>query len=63
MSAPEALTVVRAGRLIATEAGEVRTDQAIVIRGDRVEGLVPFGDMVPQADRTIDLTTHTVLPG
>ncbi len=63
MSAPEALTVVRAGRLIDTEAGEVRTDQAIVIRGDRVEGLVPFGDMVPQAERTIDLTTHTVLPG
>jgi len=63
MSAPEALTVVRAGRLIDTEAGEVRTDQAVVIRGDRVEGLVPFGDMVPQAERTIDLTTHTVLPG
>ena len=63
MSAPEALTVVRAGRLIDTEAGEVRTDQAIVIRGGRVEGLVPFGDMVPQAERTIDLTSHTVLPG
>ena len=63
MSAPEARTVVRAGRLIDTEAGEVRTDQAIVIRGDRVEGLVPLGDVVPQVERTIDLTTHTVLPG
>ncbi len=63
MSTPEALTVVRAGRLIDTEAGEVRTDQAVVIRGDRVEGLVPFGDMVPKAERTIDLTSHTVLPG
>src|SRR4249920_1711343 len=63
MPDPDALTVVRAGRLIDTEAGEVRTDQAVVIRGDRVEGLVPFGDVVPQAERTIDLTDHTVLPG
>jgi imidazolonepropionase-like amidohydrolase len=63
MSDPDEFTVVRAGRLIDTEAGEVRTDQAIVIRGDRVEGLVPFGDLVPRAERTIDLTDHTVLPG
>jgi imidazolonepropionase-like amidohydrolase len=57
------LTVVRAGRLLDVERGEVLRDRAIVIRGERIEGVIPFGDVVPQAPRTIDLTTATVLPG
>ena len=57
------LTVVRAGRLIDVEAGEVLRDRAVIVRGERIEGVVPFGDGVPSAGTTIDLSDHTVLPG
>ncbi len=58
----EAVTVVRAGRLIDVDAGEVRRDQAVVICGERVEAVVPIAD-APQAETTIDLSDRTVLPG
>ena len=59
----EDLTVIRAGRLVDVEAGEIVTDRAVIVRGERIEGVVPFGDAVPSAATTIDLSGHTVLPG
>ena len=59
----EDLTVVRAGRLVDVEAGKVLTDRVVIVRGERIEGVVPIGDAVPSAATTIDLGDHTVLPG
>ena len=63
MPTSEALTVVRAGRLVDVEAGEVLTDRAVVIRGDRIESVVAPDDTPAQADQIVDLSRSTVLPG
>ena len=34
-----------------------------MIRGDRIEEVVPFRDDLPRADETVDLSGSTVLPG
>ena len=57
------LTVIRAGHLLDVEAGEMLEDRAVIVRGERIEGVVPFGDGVPSTATTIDLAGHTVLPG
>ncbi len=57
------LTVIRAGHLLDVEAGEMLEDRAVIVRGERIEAVVPFGDGVPSAATTIDLSGHTVLPG
>ncbi|HEV8563815.1 MAG TPA: amidohydrolase family protein [Actinomycetota bacterium] len=58
-----ALTLVRAGRLIDVDAGEVRTDQSIVVRGDRIESIGPDDGRTTGATRVVDLARMTVLPG
>jgi imidazolonepropionase-like amidohydrolase len=55
--------VVRAGRLVDVQAGTVLKDQAVLIRGDRIEAVVPFRVDLPRADQTVDLSGSTVLPG
>jgi imidazolonepropionase-like amidohydrolase len=60
--ATDDLTVVRAGRLVDVEAGETRSSQRILVRGDRIESVGPDpGDTPP--GRVIDLSERTVLPG
>src|SRR5207248_411222 len=56
------LTVVRAGHLIDSEAGRVRNDVVIIIRGTNIESV---GDTlpVPAGAKVIDLSRMTVLPG
>jgi imidazolonepropionase-like amidohydrolase len=56
------VTVIKAGRLIDPDAGKVLTNQIIVIRGNKVEGV---GDhlAVPAGATVIDLSRATVLPG
>lgn len=56
------LTVVRTGRVVDVEAGEVLRDRSIVVRGDRIEAVVDPNGEPPDA-RVIDLSTSTVLPG
>jgi imidazolonepropionase-like amidohydrolase len=55
---------IKAGRLVDTHLGVVKTDQVIVIRGDRIQSV---GDArttsIPPGARTIDLSDQTVLPG
>jgi imidazolonepropionase-like amidohydrolase len=57
------LTLIRAGRLIDTIAGEVRRAQVVRVRGDRIEAVEPDEGRSGDADRVIDLSQHTVLPG
>ena len=55
-------TVVRAGKLVDVDAGELLSDRAILIRGDRIEDIVAADDAPPGA-REFDLSDSTVLPG
>lgn len=55
-------TVVRAGRLVDIQAGESLADRAVVIEGERIEAVLPAAE-APAGARTIDLSSHTVLPG
>jgi imidazolonepropionase-like amidohydrolase len=57
------VTVIRAGRLVDVVRGEVRTDQVIVIRGERIEAVQPASAPMPRGARVIDLSRYTVLPG
>jgi imidazolonepropionase-like amidohydrolase len=62
--APEGVTVIRAGTLIDGVSATPRSNQAIVVRGNRIESV---GDAaaakVPAGARVIDLSRATVLPG
>jgi imidazolonepropionase-like amidohydrolase len=54
---------IRAGRLVDVDRGEMRRDQTIVVRGERIEAVLPAGARAPAGARVIDLSRHTVLPG
>jgi imidazolonepropionase-like amidohydrolase len=58
-----AMTVVRAGRLVDVDAGEVLQDRDILIDGDRIAAVVPRQDPPPGEATVIDLGHQTVLPG
>jgi len=62
LASPAQVTVIKAGRLIDPDAGQVLTNQIIVIRGNMVESV---GDHlpVPAGANIIDLSRATVLPG
>ena len=55
-------TTIRAGGFVDVTAGEVRRDQLVVVRGDRIESVGPDEGSEPEG-RVIDLSTRTVLPG
>lgn len=56
--------VIHAGHLIDVRAGRVLDDQAIVIRGSRIEAVGPRSSVKPPTGaKVIDLSTSTVLPG
>jgi imidazolonepropionase-like amidohydrolase len=57
------LTLIRAGRLVDTVAGEVRRAQVVHVRGDRIEAVTPDEGRYADAAQVIDLSQHTVLPG
>jgi imidazolonepropionase-like amidohydrolase len=46
-----------------TDKGEVRRDQLVFVRAQRIEGIHPGSTKVPPGARVIDLSRHTVLPG
>jgi len=62
VAAPAQVTAIKAGRLIDTEAGAVRTGQTILIEGKRITA-VGADVRIPAGARVIDLTGATVLPG
>jgi imidazolonepropionase-like amidohydrolase len=56
------VTVIKAGTLIDGRSSEVRRNQTIVIRGNRIESV--GGDVAaPAGAKVIDLSNMTVLPG
>ncbi len=58
------VSYVKAGRLVDVTDGKVLTDQVIVIRGERIERVVPTAEVsIPRAARVVDLSRFTVLPG
>ena len=54
--------VVLAGRLVDVAAGDMLSDRALVLDGDRIGEILPASEAPPGA-RTIDLSERTVLPG
>lgn len=64
-AAPE-IVIIKAGRLVDPQAGTVRTDQAIVVEGDRIKAVGAARELLaslPAGARVIDLGSATVLPG
>ena len=61
--AAQELTAIRAGRLVDVERGEVRRDQVILVRGERIEAVQSAGGRIPAGARVVDLSRYTVLPG
>lgn len=62
-AAAQGLTVIRAGRLVDVDRGQVRRDQLVLVRGERIESVQPASAKIPQDARVIDLSRYTVLPG
>jgi imidazolonepropionase-like amidohydrolase len=63
-AAAPAVTVIRAGTLIDGTSPAVRRDQAIVVRGNRIESVGPWlPGSVPAGATMVDLSSATVLPG
>ena len=59
-----AVTVVRAARLLDVASGELRRDQAVLVRGERIAEVGPAGGVkIPPGAQEIDLGPGTVLPG
>lgn len=58
-----ALIAIRAGRLVDVENGEVRRDQVVLVRGDRITAVQPATAKLPAGAKVIDLSHATVLPG
>jgi len=61
--AAQDLTAIRAGRLIDVERGEVRTNQVILVRGERIEAVQAATAAIPKGAAVIDLSAYTVVPG
>ncbi|HEY7862440.1 MAG TPA: amidohydrolase family protein [Thermoanaerobaculia bacterium] len=61
---PEPVTVIRAGSLIDGKSGSSRRNQAIVVRGNRIESVSDAATTtIPAGATMIDLSNATVLPG
>jgi imidazolonepropionase-like amidohydrolase len=63
--ATERRVLVRAGRLIDAVADGAKTDQGILITGDRITRVGPYADVAAAAGTAerVDLSRFTVLPG
>ena len=44
---PPAVVAIRAGRLVDVDRGEVRRDQVIIVRGDRIAAVQPGSAPLP----------------
>ncbi|MCA1582686.1 MAG: amidohydrolase family protein [Acidobacteria bacterium] len=60
----DAVTVIRAGRLIDGKSPAPRRDQVIVVRGNRIESVGDSNSArIPEGAAVVDLSGATVLPG
>ncbi len=60
---PDELTALLAGRLVDVSAGEVLADRAVMIRGERIQDVIPAADVPAEGVRVIDLSGSTIAPG
>ena len=60
---PAGPVVLRCGKLVDVRSGKVTTHTSIVVRGDRIEAIVPPGQSGPEGARVVDLERWTCLPG
>jgi hypothetical protein len=58
-----ALVAIRVGRLVDVDRGEVRRDQVVIVRGDRILAVQPASARLPAGTRVVDLSRYTVVPG
>jgi imidazolonepropionase-like amidohydrolase len=57
-------TVIRPGRVLDVRTGELRTNQAVVVEGEKIVQVGPAGEVkVAPGDTTIELPEATLLPG
>src|SRR5262245_11799594 len=61
----ERRVLLRAGRLIDVVSDAAKTDQGILITGDRITRVGPYADVAASAGTAerVDLSRYTVLPG
>jgi imidazolonepropionase-like amidohydrolase len=57
------LLAVRGARLVDVEAGRVLEGRGLLVRGERIEGLLDPGQPPPEGAEVLDLAGHTLLPG
>src|SRR5262245_14834934 len=57
-----AVTAIKAGKLVDVDAGQVRSNQTIVIRGNKIEA-VGSNVAAPAGAKVLDFSQRTVLPG
>lgn len=57
------LTAIRAGQFLDVDRGEVRANQVILVRGERVEAVQPASAPIPRGAAVIDLSGYMVSPG
>jgi imidazolonepropionase-like amidohydrolase len=57
-------TILRAGRILDVRTGQMRTNQAVVIDGDKITQIAPSSEVkTADGDVTVDLPDATLLPG
>ncbi len=62
--APADTIAIRAGHLFDSNTGQMRTDQTIVLNGERIVDVGPSAQVkIPSGAAIIDLSQQTVLPG
>jgi imidazolonepropionase-like amidohydrolase len=57
------LSALRCGRLLDVRAGTFKDGAVVVVRGDRIEGVLDGAARIPEGAAVIDLSAYTVLPG
>src|SRR5262245_13967643 len=57
------LVAIHAGRLVDVDKGEVLRDRWVLVRGERIEAVLPGSAPAPSGARVVDLSGYTVLPG
>jgi imidazolonepropionase-like amidohydrolase len=63
-AADPAVVYVKAGKLLDVRTGKILANQAILIRGDRIDQIGPAASLAaPAGAKIIDLSNSTVLPG
>ncbi|MDQ3137075.1 MAG: amidohydrolase family protein [Gemmatimonadota bacterium] len=58
-----AVVAIKAGRLVDVERGEIRINQVVLVRGDRIAAVQPASAAIGAGVRVIDLSRYTVIPG